>query len=139
VDGPYFQIYLVRYIRRMNTCEPNLYRLGLLIECLHGSTMFSMEVYGMDCNTPCCVLGHYCARQEIQQQFRLCDGVTDALIIDMEGEQLVQYNHPAVLQHFGITADEAFELFGVDGCGHAQSATQAQAYLKSFIARHAIH
>lgn len=98
--------------------------------------MFSMEVYGMDCNTPCCVLGHYCARHDIQRQFRLCDGITDALIIDLFGEDLVQYNHPAILRHFGITADEAHELFSVDGCGKAKTATQAQEYLQRFITRH---
>lgn len=104
---------------------------------------FNMETYASECGTPACVLGNYANRTDLQSEYRL-DGRN---IKDSEG--LVTHFYDAdVHDHFGITDDDAHDLFDVDGCGLKDRDTdedgdyigdpitrnQAVAYLEAFYA-----
>jgi hypothetical protein len=103
---------------------------------------FTMAQFGHECGTPACALGHYCARTDLQSAFVLSkhtdrgdremptwpapiDDVTVALGFDDE----------EVRTHFGLTEDQAEELFGSEGCDGARTALEAAAYIRAFVAR----
>jgi hypothetical protein len=62
----------------------------------------------------CCALGYWCAYKAIDW-------------LDLCPEE--------VESDFALTAREAAELFAGSGCGEAESAAQASAYLRKFLAR----
>jgi hypothetical protein len=123
----------------------NRTRLGRLITVLEDADpkVFSMAQFTHACGTPSCVLGHYASRRDIQRTFRLgdhdpipCDRCGGPEILTNNGKP-IGFDDPAVLDHFGITIDEAYELFDSDGCGRAQTPKQAIRFLRKFIASHA--
>src|ERR1700722_2683753 len=67
--------------------------------------------YIHDDGAAACALGHWCAYKGV-----------DWLDLDVED----------VSSDFAITAQEAGELFSGSGCGNAQTAAQAAAYLREF-------
>lgn len=105
---------------------------------------FTMEEYGYGCNTPACAFGHYAARADLQGAFALDK---DGWPILVNGPA-VYYPSPVVLRHFGITGDEAAELFAGPefdddgeavrdgGCGGAKTARAAAEYIEEFVRRH---
>lgn len=104
--------------------------------------MFTMAKYGHPCGTPACAFGHYCARGDLQDEFTLA-GFNNSW--PHAGRVPLMYNDDVVLAHFGITREEAHELFhddvsdedGLVGCGNAQTALEAADYIERFVAARA--
>lgn len=93
-------------------------------------TLFGGTKIVDSCGTPFCVLGNYAFRVDLQRSFQLWKG--DLCNSDRNH---VDYDGPLVMAHFGITAEEAMELFGPEGCGDAQSPDEAIEYIEAFVAR----
>lgn len=93
---------------------------------------FSMRREMNDCGTPACAWGHYCARDDLQRTFTM-DRDGYAYTADAGG---FTYQHALVREHFGITEDQAVELFSQDGCGDAKTAIAAAEYIERFVAEH---
>lgn len=89
---------------------------------------FIMASYSNACGTPACVLGHYAACRDVQRAFKLDAGGlrrSCGMFIDVEDD--------AVLEHFGLTFDQATALFDADGCNNAKTPKQAIRYIRKFI------
>lgn len=88
-----------------------------------------------DCGTPCCALGHYAARKDLQRVFRLSrvKGNWLGLVGKREG---IGIDAPEVHKHFGIDYEQADELFGCHGCGCAQTPIDAAEYIEQFVENH---
>lgn len=80
------------------------------------------------CKTPACVLGHYAARQDLQDVFKL----TQCGTLDY-GCNFSFYT--VLYQHFGLSDKECDELFGSYGCGRAHTTGEAITYIEQFITR----
>jgi hypothetical protein len=123
----------------------NFARLENLIVALRDAKPddFDMGLYAHDCNTPSCVFGHYCARRDLQGEFALSPTGWPEQLVDGYGFS-AHHETRAVREHFGITRDQAAELFGTweedddepQGCGAATTPAEAIAYIRSFIDRH---
>ena len=109
---------------------------------------FTMLRYGWSCGTPACVLGTYASRKDVQRTFELAilgqenSRPFDACIRSVNAKPhyddflpQVIYSSQIVLDHFGIGVDEAYELFGSDGCGEAATPAAAARYIRKFVAR----
>lgn len=81
------------------------------------------------CGTPYCVLGNYAFRTDLQRSFDLWKG---GLCV---GRTVVRYDGAEVMAHFGITEEEANDLFGPSGCNDAQSPEEAIEYIEAFVAK----
>lgn len=93
-----------------------------------------------ECGTPHCALGHYASRRDLQRLLKLTAfayGVDDwSFDITTVDGGLTGYDAPVVLDHFGITEEEAGGLFnGDDGCGGAKTPKQAARFIERFVAR----
>ena len=100
---------------------------------------FDMTLFGHDCGTPACALGTYGARRDLQRtlflkRFRSRILGERVWIADSRGRS-IGYDSPAVFGHFGISADDADELFSSSGCGGARSPVHAARYIERFVAR----
>lgn len=97
---------------------------------------FDMEKFANQCGTPACVLGHYASRRDLQKTFklRLDPKFGEGLIKGRDGHSLGIYDR-LVLDHFGLTFQEAYDLLSTDGCDGAQTPKQAIKYIKRFIGR----
>lgn len=112
---------------------------------------FSMGTY-QSCGTPACALGHYAARQDLQDDFELGEkfgiaprGARSAY--DIRGDTLT-YCGREVCSHFGITEGQATQLFadgdpdedegsGIPvGCGNPINAVAAAEYIEHFVERY---
>ena len=98
---------------------------------------FTMETFYHDddtnnwCGTPACVLGHWAvmkASQEHSPGWKRMSR-TDELIRAVAGRE-------GMRTVGGLTDDQVMELFGSIGCGNAETAEQAIAYIEAFIRRH---
>jgi hypothetical protein len=108
-------------------------RLLNVARCLRESPnpeQFTMDNYGADCGTPFCAIGHYAARSDLQDSFRLSE---DGYLETARGAATF-YDESVVLDHFGISMDHAERLFGPGGCGHAKTAEEAAQYIERFVA-----
>lgn len=93
---------------------------------------FTMERFGQDCGTPCCALGHYAFRKDLQSEFCLTStgnvgavgGSKRTLWIDSE----------QIMRHFDITIGQSQDLFGDDGCDCASTPEMAAEYIERFVA-----
>jgi hypothetical protein len=91
------------------------------------------------CGTPACAIGHYIARQDLQQEFKPLpvDSIymgslgTAKIVI---GEDVFDWENVRVREHFDITAREFEELFGPSGCGMAKTPIEAAEYIERFVA-----
>jgi hypothetical protein len=92
------------------------------------------------CGTPLCALGHYSARTDLQNSFKLVGlgGLVpiDAKKFDESLNVMLGGTSQAILDHFEIDRDQAYELFGVSGCGHAVTREAAINYIEAFVERH---
>lgn len=94
------------------------------------------------CGTPACALGHYAARRDLQKLLKIGYGMTypDTIQPRMayadEGESRpgASFLDNALQEHFGITEQESYSLFGVNGCGHAKSVVEAAQFIEKFVA-----
>jgi len=89
-----------------------------------GEPRYNQQIYQYDCGTPACAWGHYV--------------LSDAKIVKRLGMRDSVYAGFHTEQEFGIHVSEADELFGLAGCGHAETAKQAAAYIRSFVKRKGI-
>lgn len=117
--------------------ENDLYRQRLLnvARALRESPApdkFTMDEYfKRNCGTPACALGHYTFREDLQSVF-WWDKKGRYPISRATGEG-VSYDESEVLAHFGLTENEADELFGAEGCGWAQEAVDAADFIENFV------
>lgn len=92
---------------------------------------FDMTLYGHNCKTPACAIGHYAFRRDLQRVFRLS---RDGRLIFPNGEK-TSHSDVTSLRHFGITYDESCELFDDTGCDEAKTPIQAARYIEKFLDR----
>ena len=92
---------------------------------------FSQGDFGHFCGTPSCALGHYAARKDMQRTFGLTfwGGRLTAY------GDLVNGDFTPIQRHFGISNDEAWNLFGMFGCDDAQSPDEAIEFIEAFAAK----
>jgi hypothetical protein len=93
---------------------------------------FTMNVYTHDCGTAACALGHYAARADLQDAFRL---VPDMELVTADGNEIGHWDFE-VLDHFEINGLQAEELFAPSGCAGATTPAAAAAYIRGFVKRH---
>lgn len=108
-----------------------------LAESKTDPSRFTMYKYSWNCGTPACALGHYASRTDLQDVFSLTDTkglphVYGSYIYLKNTDVRIGNEHPAVLEHFGITEDQAEDLFGACGCNEASTQEDAVAYIKDF-------
>lgn len=78
---------------------------------------FTMERFGNQCGTPACALGHYAMRTDLQDRFTLVKPAEDYMWPMLEFDGQVQWcDGEDICEWFGITQDEAIELFASTGC-----------------------
>jgi|SRR5882724_1156057 len=86
---------------------------------------FHMGDYLHPDGVPSCVIGHYCARSDLQNIWRIMGGH----IIP-----IVPY-YTILHEHLGITSEENGSLFGASGCGNAKTVEEAARYIEAFVER----
>lgn len=97
---------------------------------------FTMRVTFNDCGTPACALGHYANRVDLQSVYTKKYGIVLRLNQGLVESCMIHANENiSVEDHFGVTVEETFELFGTRGCNNAQTPEEAIAYLEAFIER----
>lgn len=100
--------------------------------------LFTMAMHVHACGTPACAFGHYAARGDLQEDFKLLNPVFYGPIVERcEGVCSVHgykvcYDEAGA--HFGLDDAGLEELFGEDGCGNARNAIQAAEYIERFVA-----
>jgi hypothetical protein len=95
---------------------------------------FTMETFfRVRCGTPACALGHYACRTDLQSAFAW--DKRDYYPTDKATGNSFGYDERPVLEHFGLSAPEACELFATDGCDNAVTATDAAEYIEHFVQR----
>ena len=101
--------------------------------------MFTMSVYGKGYE-PCCALGHYAVRNDLQHLFAglyVDHGKLDSptFLLSRETCAPASMFDPEVLEHFGVTEAEIYELFGPCGCNNAQTTQECAQYIYDFVTR----
>lgn len=90
-----------------------------------------------DCGTPACALGHYAAanpnRWETSYDARSAHK-WNPVRRDLGGDNSMSH----AMEEFGISDDQARELFSANGCGNARTAKQAADYVRGFVERNAV-
>ena len=92
---------------------------------------FTMASFS-NCGTPACALGHYAARRDLQNIFRLTRGGWLGLV-GKRGDLGIDAEE--VEKHFGIDYEQSEQLFGMRGCGGAKTPLAAAEYIEQFVAR----
>lgn len=73
-----------------------------------------MTYYMKPCGAPACVLGHYALRADLQDAFK----VVGSQIAPIDNEHApVIYDGWRIRDHFGLSYEEANDLFSAGGCG----------------------
>lgn len=83
------------------------------------------------CGAPACVLGHYAAREDLQDDFK----VFGFGIVHKYGGFSLGFDSGYVRKHFNLKSDELKSLFGEQGCGNATRAKQVSEYMNNFVAK----
>lgn len=91
---------------------------------------FTMERFGYDCGTPCCALGNYAFRKDLQDEFTLSES---GYVKSRHGSKLQWIDSDAVLLHFDISIGQSQDLFGNEGCGCASTPEEAAEYIERFV------
>lgn len=91
-----------------------------------------MGSYIKPCGAPACVLGHYCAREDLQDDFRVVGRGIRGRYSPGDG---LGFDSIEVRMHFGLRFDESHTLFGEYGCRNAKSAEQVSEYIRNFVAK----
>lgn len=111
---------------------------------------FSMSRFGLEtypvpqvdspgCGTPGCVLGHYAARADLQDEFKLVGSdifLRDAVVPENfweRGGNGLTYNADVICDHFQISSNQACQLFSTAGCEYAQTPWEAANYIERFV------
>lgn len=112
-----------------------------------GERQFNMEKFVHFCGAPACVLGYYGSRTDLQKLMVISGTKTkvkgrfgeyrlDAQLVYRKGlyeQDIVDYYDERLLDHFGLNAEQSYELFGSEGCGGANTPLQAARYIRKFI------
>lgn len=87
------------------------------------------------CGTPACALGHYGARGDLQRLMKVGvrQGAINLLYHANYNNRTVSYDDDTVQEHFGITEEQATDLFDGDGCGGARTPIEAAKYIEKFV------
>ena len=91
------------------------------------------------CGTPACALGHYASRTDLQRKMRIAqlgkEWFTGVPLYGLRynNNRAVGFDDRTILDHFGITRDETYELFDGYGCGGAKTAIEAAQYIEDFV------
>lgn len=91
------------------------------------------------CGTPACAIGHYAHRKDLQKLLKIeimynsYETVAKVRYSDMRSMTI---DDDRILEHFGITAGQAIELFSGGGCGKAKTPKQAARYIEQFVANY---
>jgi hypothetical protein len=105
---------------------------------------FNMGMFVHACGTPACALGHYGARQDLQNVYRVIrscrfgNDQRDMVAYDLEAARRGAYRpdvDEVAYEHFELDYRQYTELFACDGCGGAQTPEQAADYIERFVAR----
>ena len=113
-------------------------RLEAVYDSLKGSKTYNPGIYAHSDGSPGDVLGHYVLAAP-QREFRLRKrsampfGSRYTLVDARTALELGWWSAP-VLQHFGLTEEQAYALFGLDACLRAPNSAEAQLYIRRFIA-----
>ncbi len=105
---------------------------------LSGERTYSQSAFVHPCGAPACALGHYAAQFPRKYQFKdVTSAVTDhqKIVLAYRDGLYVSYDDNRTINEFSITHDEARELFAGYGCGGAENAKEAAAYIRKFVAR----
>lgn len=126
----------------MNTHKQRMLNVARALRESPNPENFDMGDVLDHCGTPGCAFGHYVFRTDLQSTFK---PVHCGLSKDEEGwwwmpawaesGQHAAYYDTGVAEHFGIDADEQFDLFEADGCGRARTAIEAAEFIERFAAR----
>jgi hypothetical protein len=109
-------------------------RLSKLADILHvadekhkkkGEQTYDQAMFMHICGAPACALGHWAVANP--RRWSLIFGGLPRLILDGE------YPLRDAMKEFCISEDEYDELFLGAGCGNAQTAKQAAAYIRRFV------
>lgn len=106
----------------------NFTNLEALATVLDTASSYNQRWFTHSCGTPACALGHWAASRK-SKGLKLRDGM---VLYPQRFNGSIQY---AADIDFDISLKEANELFELDGCGNAQTAAEAAAYIRKFIAR----
>jgi hypothetical protein len=93
---------------------------------------FDMGTFVHGCGTPACALGHYGCRPDLQDTFFTEGG---SFFAKRDGKETLSIFSVAS-EHFDITMAQCDELFEANGCGYAETPTEAAAYIERFVAEH---
>jgi len=88
-----------------------------------------MRTIAHPCGTPACALGHYAARGDLQDAFRLDNR---GFLVHLGDETPYEME----LRHFAIDGDQEDELFSAMGCGDAKTTIEAAEYIERFVAEY---
>jgi hypothetical protein len=112
------------------------------LEALYLSTteirpaQFDMKMFcNGNCGTPQCIFGHYAARKDLQDAFRITQSYAFSEFDIVETVHGELFDTRDVCAHFGITKQEYLALFSGEGCDGARTPAEAAAYILKFIAR----
>lgn len=95
-----------------------------------------MYHYGASAEIPLCPLGHYAARRDLQSALYLNhDGDICVAQLDEDAdEEAIQWEDDYILEHFDISEAQGEVLFGLSGCGHADTAEESARFIEGFVA-----
>lgn len=79
------------------------------------------------CGAPACAWGEYVFSLGERRRMKLC-GIDAAGFLYVAGIDDAD-------EEFGITFDEAYDIFSSYGCNNAQTAAEAAAYIRAFVKR----
>ncbi len=84
------------------------------------------------CGSPACILGNFAAREDLQSVMKLRPHNMPVLVLT-ETDSRVYFEDKEIRDLFGLTLEEANDLFSIDGCGEAKNDKErAVRYLRLF-------
>jgi hypothetical protein len=123
-----------------NDQRNNLLTAAKILRELEHPWVFDMSIFGTNCGTPCCVLGHYASRRDLQDAFLLDDKGYLWVTVPGTGGELkyrIWFSDAYEIRcHFGLDVDGCLELFSAHGCGLAEEPHLAAAYIEEFVRTH---
>lgn len=115
----------------------------ILREAHEAEAKLIMTLYVMRCGSPGCVLGHYAERTDMQKlmhihrtagEWAVSAYYMSYNILPADFGKRADYADVEIRRHFGITREEASELFSEVGCNSAKTPLQAAKYIEKFLA-----
>lgn len=120
----------------MNT--DRLLRLATLLDARHATAKqpeYSQSCFTYQCGAPACALGHWAIENKERWKLKLRGPFRSYPdLYYKQGNKLIHPMLGAELE-FDLSENDVDELFGCTGCGNAQSAAEAAAYIRDFVRR----